>query len=148
MSSQGKSEVMSPLEWRPELQLHVREIDQQHEELLHRARVLEESIDAGRPLQELQVMLSALIDFTEIHLHTEEELMLARSYKGYSAHKAEHAVLLNQAYLVRHELSNGAIHPCHVLSLFIQAWINQHIVGPDRQFFAFLASAHPSVGSY
>jgi hemerythrin len=147
MSPQGKSEVISPLAWRPELQLHVLDIDHQHEELLFRARVLEESIDPGKPLPELQVMLAALIDSTEMHFHTEEDLMRAQSYEGFPAHKAEHAELLDQAYLVRRELSTGEIHPCHMLSLFIQTWLNQHIVGLDKQFFASLASKHPPEGS-
>jgi hemerythrin len=146
MSPQGNSEVMSPFRWRPELQLHVLEIDQQHRELLARARVLQESIESAKPRQELQALLSALLDFTEMHFHTEEELMLAHSYKGFAAHKAAHAELLEQAYLVKRELSTGAIHPCHMLSLFIQAWTTQHIVGPDKEFCAFLASEHHSKG--
>jgi hemerythrin-like metal-binding protein len=82
MSPQGNSEVLSASEWRPELELHVLEIDQQHRELLGRARVLQVSIEAAKPRQEIQVLLSALIDFTEMHFRTEEELMLANSYKA------------------------------------------------------------------
>lgn len=137
---------MSPFELRSELLLHVAEIDEQHRELLARARVLRDSIDAAKPLQELEAMLSALIDFTEMHFHTEEELMVAHCYEGYGAHKAAHAELLEQAYVVRRELSAGAIGPCHVLSLFIQAWAIEHILGPDKRFFAFLESEHPSEG--
>jgi hemerythrin len=146
MSSHCKSEVMSPFELRSELLLHVAEIDEQHRELLARARALRDSIDAAKPLQELEVMLSALIDFTEMHFHTEEELMLAHGYEGYGAHKAAHTDLLDQACLVRRELSTGAIGPCHVLSLFIQAWATEHILGPDKRLFAFLASKRPSEG--
>ena len=39
-------------------------------------RLLVESRNAPEP-HEIQVLLSALIDFTEMHFRTEEELMLA-----------------------------------------------------------------------
>ncbi|MGD0013655.1 MAG: bacteriohemerythrin [Bryobacteraceae bacterium] len=146
MSSQCESEVMSPFELRSELLLHVAEIDEQHRVLLARARALRDSIDAAKPLQELEAMLSALIDFTEMHFHTEEDLMVAHGYEGYGAHKAAHTELLDQAYVVRRELSIGAIGPCHVLSLFIQDWTTEHILGLDKQLFAFLASKRPSEG--
>jgi hemerythrin len=144
MSSQSNSEVPSALEWRPELQLHVLEIDQQHRELLAMAHVLQVSIEAAKPRPELQVLLSALIDFAELHFRTEEELMLANSYKGFAAHKGAHADLLEQANMVKREFSTGAIHPCHMLALFVQAWVSQHILGPDKEFFAFLASKRAS----
>jgi hemerythrin len=148
MSPHSKSEVMSPFEWRSELLLHVVEIDQQHRELLVRARFLRDSIDAVKPWRELQVMISALIDFTEMHFHAEEELMLAHGYEGFRAHQAAHAKLLDQAYLLRREFSTGAINPCHLLADFIQAWTEEHIVGPDKQFCAFLASERPSEGPH
>ena len=144
MIPQCKSEPISPFDWRSELQLHVLEIDRQHQELLVRARALRDSIDAARPWQELQVMLSALIGFTEMHFRTEEDLMLAHGYEGYLAHKAEHTDLLAQAYLVRGELSAGAIGPCHMLSLFIAVWANQHIVDLDKKFFTFLETQRGS----
>jgi hemerythrin len=128
--------------------LNVVKIDQQHRELLVRARALRDSIDAARPWQELQVLLSALVDFTEMHFHTEEELMLAHGFEGFRVHQAAHAELLDQAYRLRREFSTGAINPCHLLADFIQAWTEEHIVGPDKQFCAFLASERPSEGPH
>ena len=146
VSPQSKSAVMSPFEWRSELLLHVVKIDQQHRELLVRARALHDSIAAAKPRVELQVMLSGLIDFTEMHFHTEEELMLAHGYEGYRAHRAAHVELLDQADRLKREFSTGTIVPCHLLSRFVEAWTKEHIVGPDRQFCEFLTSQRPSEG--
>jgi hemerythrin len=74
--------------------------------------------------------------------------MLAHSYEGFRAHQAAHAELLDQAYHLRREFSTGTINSCHLLSHFIQAWTEEHIVGPDKQFCEFLASERPSEWSH
>jgi hemerythrin len=35
-----------------------------------------------------------------------------------------------------------------MLALFIQSWVTQHIVGPDKEFFEFLASQRASGGRH
>jgi len=125
---------MSPFEWRSELLVHIPEIDRQHQELVARARDLHNAIDAAKPRHELQARLSALVEFAEIHFRSEEKMMRAHGYDGYAPHAAEHAKLLEQIYLVRREFSSGKIDPCQALTLFIQVWMEQHVLGPDKQF--------------
>jgi len=125
---------MSPFEWRSELLLHIPEIDRQHQELVARALVLHDAIHAAKPTHELQASLSALIESTEIHFRSEEKMMRAHGYDGYAPHAAEHAKLLEQIYLVRREFSSGKIDPCQALTLFVQVWTEQHVLGLDKQF--------------
>ncbi len=140
MSPQLESVVTSPFEWRSELLLDVQEIDRQHRELLARASVLRHVINATGPRHAIQAKMSELIDYTEMHFGSEEKMMLAHDYRGYATHKAAHTELLDQIYMVRQELSTGSLDPGHMLVLFLQAWTSQHILGPDKQFVAFLKS--------
>ncbi|RPI14417.1 MAG: hypothetical protein EHM65_04645 [Acidobacteriales bacterium] len=58
MSAPDKSAAASPFEWRPELLLHVNLIDRQHQELLVRARTLNEAFNAAAPQPEIEAKLS------------------------------------------------------------------------------------------
>jgi hemerythrin len=124
----------------PELLVDILEIDTQHLELLDRAGVLGEAINAAKPRQEIEALLSALIDFTEMHFRTEEEMMLTHGYAGYEEHKAAHESLLGQIRLAAREFSAGEIARCHLLSQFIQSWAEEHITDLDKKFSAFLKS--------
>jgi hemerythrin len=140
MSAPEKSAAMSPFEWRSELLLHVDQIDRQHQELLARARILNEALNAAEPQHEIEAKLLDLIGFTEMHFSSEEEAMRAHSYEGYTAHQAMHRELSDQMHVVRRGLLDGTVAPCQILSHFLEAWVNHHISGPDKQFATFLRS--------
>jgi hemerythrin len=67
-------------------------------------------------------------------------MMLAHGFDGHAAHRSEHQRLLKQIYLVDKDISSGRIHLCQTLELFVQVWIEQHILSSDRQFAEFLKS--------
>ena len=131
---------MATLQWRPELLLNVAEIDRQHREVVDCASRLSAAISEGQAQEQLRPMLSALIAFAEMHFACEEAMMLAHAFDGHAAHKSEHQKLLKQIYLVDKDLASGCIGPSQVLALFVQVWIDQHILSFDRQFAEFLKS--------
>jgi hemerythrin-like metal-binding protein len=131
---------MTSLEWRPELLLNVAEIDSQHREIVDCASRLHAAISEGQAQEQIRPMLSALIELTEMHFTSEEAMMLAHGFDGHAAHRSEHQKLLKQIYLVDKDISSGRIHLCQTLELFVQVWIEQHILSSDRQFAEFLKS--------
>ncbi len=131
---------MTSLEWRSELLLNDAEIDGQHRELVNCASRLQAAIREGQAHEQIRPMLSALIAFTEMHFTSEEEMMLAHAFDGHAAHRSEHQNLLEQLRLVDNELSAGRIESCQALALFVQVWVEQHILSLDRQFAEFLES--------
>ena len=140
MSAPEKAAAVSPFEWRPELLLHVDQIDRQHEELLLRANALNEALNAEAPRHEIEARLSELTSFTAMHFRSEEESMRAHNYEKYATHEAAHRKLLDQIQLVRGDLLNGKVSSCRMLTRFIEAWTNHHITGTDRELAAFLRS--------
>jgi hemerythrin len=131
---------MTSLKWRPELLLNVAEIDRQHREMVDCASRLHEAISEGQTQEQIRPMMSALIAFTEMHFNSEEAMMLAHAFDGHAAHRSEHQKLLKQIYLVDKDLSSGRVDPCQALALFVQVWIEPHILSSDRQFAEFLES--------
>ena len=140
MSAPEKPAVISSFEWRPELLLGVDQIDRQHQELLVRASALNEALNAAAPQHEIEAKLSELINFTEMHFSSEEEMMRTYSYEGYAEHQAEHRKLLEQIHVVRRVLLDGTVVPRRILTLIMETWIKQHIADLDKQFAMFLRS--------
>jgi hemerythrin-like metal-binding protein len=101
---------------------------------------LHAAISEGQAQEQIRPMLSALIELTEMHFTSEEAMMLAHGFDGHAAHRSEHQRLLKQIYLVDKDISSGRIHLCQTLELFVQVWIEQHILSSDRQFAEFLKS--------
>lgn len=122
-------------EWNSDLQVDVAEIDRDHEELLSRARLLDEGVKAGEPAEEVSRRLMALVEATVAHFGAEERMMIRSGYEDYAGHKAAHDRLLEQIYALRDEFAAGRIDPSSpLLTLFILVWTRDHINGPDRAF--------------
>ena len=131
---------MTSPKWRPELLLNVAEIDRQHREMVDCASRLHAAISEGQAQDQIRPMLSALIALTEMHFTSEEAMMFAHAFDGHAAHRSEHQKLLKQIFSVDKDLSSGGIEPCQALALFVEVWIDQHILSFDRQFAEFLKS--------
>jgi hemerythrin len=124
--------------WRPELLLGIEQMDLQHRHLVACAGQLDSVVTANSSRQDVALSLAALVAVAKQHFEWEERLMLANRYDDYARHKVEHDRLLDQLLEVDRELAAGRIGPSQILSLFIDAWTVQHLLGADRQLAAFL----------
>ena len=136
--------MSTPLVWRDDLLVSFPAIDQEHRELIGRAGEFHAAVAAGRPNAELQQRLASLLDFTERHFAAEEKLMLASGYTGYAAHKSAHQELLEQLSVLGKDIAAGTVSPSHLLQVFIEVWVDQHIVLYDKALAAFLNRAGSS----
>ena len=125
-----------------ELVLFVPQMDREHREMLTHAQSLRAAVTGGgMPRDEVQLLLEKLIDSVKKHFASEEALMLSSGYHGGTAHREEHRRLLEQVYVVEKELPLGRIEVGGALACFVEEWMGQHILGPDKQFAVFLNEA-------
>lgn len=130
---------MTPDAFGTELVLLVPQMDREHREMINHAQSIRAAVTGGgMPRDELQILLKKLIDSVKNHFASEEELMFSCRYHGYTAHREEHKRLLDQVCLVEKELPLGTIQVGGALACFVEAWMRQHILGPDKQFALFL----------
>jgi hemerythrin-like metal-binding protein len=133
---------MTPDVFGIELVLLVPQMDREHREMINHAQSLRAAVTGGgMPRDEVQLLLKKLIDSVKNHFASEEELMLSSGYHGCTAHRKEHKRLLDQVYLVEKELPLGTIQVGGALACFVEVWMRQHILGPDKQFALFLNEA-------
>src|SRR5689334_16739064 len=78
-------------QWSPDMKVYAEPIDQQHERLVNMLCALQDAIADHHPPTVRRLVLD-LVSYTRYHFHTEENLMRARAWPAFEAHRAAHAI--------------------------------------------------------
>src|SRR5579863_1765826 len=128
----GKSPDSRASGWKYDLFLSVPEMDAEHHELVDIIENLRNAVAAGACADDCRRTLLELIQAAAKHFASEEQLMTTSGYSGYAEHRAQHEKLLAQLRGAESDFESGVIHPCDALSLFVEVWATEHILGPDK----------------
>lgn len=131
------------IEWTPYLSVGNNVIDNQHKELFSRLNGLIDAMSDGHSEEELSAFIGFLGDYVVVHFRTEEDLMDRYSYAATTAHKAQHAALVNDFMLIKQQLeTTGASEPLAIaIEKRLSDWLINHIGRVDKLLGAFLKTA-------
>lgn len=118
--------------------VNVREIDEQHKELVGRINQIHEAMTLKRGKEVLGGLLDELIEYTRFHFSTEEELMTAHEYPELSRHKSEHDRLLEQVVALDRQFRSGELLLSFAIILELKGWAMRHILYSDKPLGDFL----------
>ncbi|MHB9019884.1 MAG: bacteriohemerythrin [Minisyncoccota bacterium] len=124
-------------EWNKKYSVNVKEIDEQHKNLLRIISDLYRAIKSNKEPDILKDILSQLIDFTNTHFITEENYFDKFHYERSEEHKAAHNKLRGDvAVFVEKTKSKDA--DLYVLSFelidFLEDWIVEHLELEDKKY--------------
>lgn len=126
------------LEWQPEFELGLADIDDQHRQLRERVNALADAVIADDALVAADAVADLLTD-SQAHFEYEEALMGDVAYPGYELHEEQHAELLASMQRLHVELSSGRIATDSARTLqFLRDWFSIHIVRTDAPFADYL----------
>ena len=127
-----------PIRWDPSCSVNVAELDQQHQQLFGAVAELEHALRTGRADAIINQLLEKVIEHTITHFATEERLMEECGFPGLDAHRHGHKELSQK--LTMFNLSNLAGGPDvpATLLVFLQAWLQEHILKTDKEYSSFL----------
>lgn len=124
---------MTILEWTPDLEIGVYEIDLQHRSLIGIANQLHDAIVSGKAERTIEWILEELVLYTKFHFDTEECYMRRYQPDCSTQHALEHGEMLKAVRRFKRKLKAGdeaiplAVHD------FLQGWLSAHLKGTDRQ---------------
>ncbi|MFP4698223.1 MAG: bacteriohemerythrin [Eubacteriales bacterium] len=133
------------LKWEKRMELGIPSIDSQHKNLVEMcskafewAKDLEDGIDYYDQINE---MLSEIIDYTQYHFSYEEELMNKYDFDRKTEHEFEHKFFVKKL----NKLSNKDYDEpeeqkefVNNLSQFLFDWLVHHIMDTDKKYVNFL----------
>ncbi|ADH86015.1 bacteriohemerythrin [Desulfurivibrio alkaliphilus] len=131
---------MAMFEWKDEYSVNVREIDEQHKQLVSMINELHEAMMQQRAKDVLSGLLNKLVSYCASHFATEERLMQTHGYPDYAAHKVKHEKMTAKVLALQNDLKAGKMNLTVEVSQFLKDWLDKHILGTDKKYAAHLNS--------
>ena len=124
--------------WDEKYSLNIGEVDRQHQKLFALVNELYEAAQKGYGREVTGKVLKSVVDYTVYHFDFEEKLMRQYGHPAEAAHRAEHALLTQQAIALvqKHQAGDGLVTMATLK--FLSDWLNDHILGSDKECAPFL----------
>lgn len=126
------------IEWGPEYSVHINKIDEQHKKLVGIINKLYEALADETGLKEfIRKVIEDLLDYTNYHFGTEEDLMRNSGHPNFLEHKAEHDSFVKKVLEFQENYKKG-----NILALrsdvirFLRDWLLHHILTVDKNDFS------------
>ncbi|MDW6003597.1 bacteriohemerythrin [Vibrio mangrovi] len=123
------------IEWGPSLDLNIKEINRQHQTLVHLINELNHLLNNGYGLASIKRVVQGLIDYTANHFQYEETLFDQFHYVNEHEHVGAHHRLVEQVLGFQKRVENGEDIGKELMS-FLQDWLTLHIQKEDKQYVA------------
>lgn len=138
---------MSFYQWSDTLNVGHSAIDGDHRRLVSLINQLHDAMKAGKGSDHCTHVLDELIDYTDTHFKREEALMRQTGFEGLGRHKATHDRLIEQVQQLRADMRAGKLSLTVDLMNFLKDWLNNHIMGDDKELAAFLTPGEQAEAS-
>lgn len=120
----------------------IEQVDEQHRKLFEIAGRVYDNLnaDGATAAKAAAEAVRELIQYTETHFASEEQLMQAAGYPGLGVHRELHENLITQVRDMEMRAEIGERQVPIELNRFIYNWLVDHIMANDKKFGAFVAA--------
>jgi hemerythrin len=126
------------LTWSHDCIIGVQAMDDQHGILMDTLNELRRMIVRGEERRDICLQLERLIEFTQMHFQSEEQLLRQQRFPDVEEHRNAHHALLTRLYQAREHVSREeTVHFSSVLE-FLPAWYHQHVEEVDQPYGSWL----------
>ncbi len=132
---------MTLLNWTPDFSVNIKEIDDQHLNLVNMINILHASMKEGKGKEVMGEIIIELISYTKYHFTFEENLMDKLGFAGLSNHKAQHNKFTSKVIEFEDNFKMGKAVFSQEVLFFLKDWLVNHIKGTDKKYSAFFNNA-------
>ena len=118
-----EASVRSSIAWQDAYALGVAQIDREHQHLFALAAKMHEGLLAGKGKDQIEKMLTELVNYTCHHFAHEEKLMQKTGYPGYEQHRQDHANLRAEVLAKQLRARSGEATMTIEVMQFLIEWI-------------------------
>jgi hemerythrin-like metal-binding protein len=126
------------LTWSHECIVGVEAIDDQHGILMDTLNDLRVMLLRGADRRDVNLQLERLIDFTQMHFQSEEQLLLQQGFPGINDHRIAHHHLLAKLYAALEQINHEEVLHFPSLLGFLPSWYLDHVEKLDQPCGAWL----------
>jgi hemerythrin len=130
------------LEWTQDLSVGVKEIDDQHKELIARMNAFFDSMNHADKQQQVLVMLAFLEEYVVSHFSQEEKLQLSSGYPLYKEHKKMHMDFIADMKKIKSDIETigFTVVTSALVGSTLVSWLTLHIKKVDKGLGAHIMS--------
>jgi len=125
---------MAIFEWSERFSVKVKEIDEQHQQLVGMINRLHDAMVANKGRELQKEIVSEMAAYTEFHFATEEKYMRQFGYAGYFEHKKEHEQFAAEAAELKARVDRGGLVLTLEVMTVLKDWLQNHILGTDMKY--------------
>ena len=122
------------IDWNKSLELEIREIDDQHQQLVRLINDLHTAMIERKSQQVLGEIIDGLIAYTATHFRTEEKYFIEYDFNGAVAHKLAHAEFVKKVSAFKKDFEAKKMMLSMEVMGFLKDWLIEHIMGQDRKY--------------
>ncbi len=123
--------------WSNNISVRVDSIDAQHKKLFEITNRLIDVFEAGSG--DFLTVISELVEYTTVHFHDEQMVMMNAKFPGLAAHSAEHDKFIAKVEEFLQAYGEGHPDVGRTMLVFLKDWLFAHTSGLDMEFAQFLA---------
>lgn len=124
---------MSLIEWKPEYNLGVPDVDHEHRELVGLINALHDRLQRGRDAPVVLEFLGELYAMISAHFALEERVMRDAGYDEYQDHKNDHERLLDDIRDLMDDFEDGLHVDIDEFSGRLEHWFSEHFRTKDAR---------------
>lgn len=125
---------MPIIEWRPEFETGIPDVDHEHRELVDILNELADRLSADPSREEVEAFLGEVFAKIAAHFALEEAIMRRAGYDAYAEHKAEHETLLDEICEIMDRAARGEYdHAREELARRVRDWFVEHFRTQDAR---------------
>ncbi|MCG8649027.1 MAG: bacteriohemerythrin [Pirellulales bacterium] len=110
----------------------------EHDVQLQLLAAIEHAVRQERAPADVTPLLDQLVEYTDVHFHSEELMMRLYAFPQFGAHRDEHADLMAQVKAIRERFDEGDVTGLLELVQSLRDWLTRHMQGKDQGFVTFL----------
>lgn len=121
--------------------IKVEDIDAQHSRLVGHVNDLYAAMKRGEDKEAIGGILMSLLEYTNEHFSSEEELMTRIHYPGIDEHRKEHVAFRSRLEELHSEFKGAETGITVDLMLFLKDWVLDHVLNLDMKYAEFMKNS-------
>ena len=123
---------MKKMEWGPDLETGIPEVDTQHKRIVHLVNQMQEA-RMNKDMEAVASVITEMVDYTLSHFAFEEALMEDAGYRFLSPHRRVHELFAKKIpeFQARFEAGEDITEELHTM---LVRWLYNHIRGDDQGY--------------
>jgi len=135
----GSDAILEPLiTWNENFSTGCDEIDQQHKHMMRLINDAGKVIQNGGDYAKVEPIINELVDYTQDHFSTEEQLLEKNQCPDLESHRKSHQHLISELTSWQEKAQTSPTAKLKELMVFLRLWFPGHILSVDKKHSEFM----------